>query len=180
MGPSPSLPPSPQWNVTWQELGSRAAMVFPLSPFSAAAPSINGARRVQNDRKYPLSLPHIPSRAAPTHPESHAEVAPPTGNFSPSKNDRYCFLLAPPSLSNLPSFYVLHLDGGVYVYLPPSALPPPAVPLYRSPHSSHSVDSFNAVVRKRTLAETQRGAAARLEADSSGHTLLQGGVFRFG
>ena len=90
------------------------------------------------------------------HPESRAEV-PPTGNFSPSKNDRYYFLLPPsPPLSNLPStFCVLHLDGGGGAA---------CTCIYRSLHSSHSVDSFNAVVRKRTLAETQqRSAAATLE-----------------
>ena len=44
------------------------------------------------------------------HPESRAEV-PPTGNFSPSKNDRYYFLLPPLPLSPIsppPSaFYTL-------------------------------------------------------------------------
>ena len=50
--------------------------------------------------------------------------------------------------------YAPHLD--VYLPSPPARRPARTTPLYRSPHSAHSVDSFNAVVRKRTLAETQR------------------------
>ena len=56
------------------------------------------------------------------HPESRAEV-PPTGNFSPSKNDRYCFLLAPPSPISPPSTFYTLTAACTCIYLPPALRP---------------------------------------------------------